>query len=294
MPIFKIENSKVNQIKKVNFTKEKNLQEFCEENLTEIFDVKFIKSEHVTGEKHGGRIDTLGIDADGNPVIIEYKKQEDENIISQGLFYCDWLVDHHGDFKDLVQEKLGNKIEISWNQPRIILVAQSFSKYDKHAINRMADNIELWIYNLYENGIFSIERIGEIETEKQRKEQKIFKKEIDQEKYNYDYHVGTSIPKLQNIFTKLRGRILELPGVEERSEQRTGISYRTTISFVRFEFGKNQIRMLVRSPKYNDPQKLVQDITNFKWGYRGLVKIREGINLEDTFAILKQSYEETL
>jgi hypothetical protein len=34
---------------------------------------------------HGGRIDTLGLDDNNCPVIIEYKHALNENVISQGL-----------------------------------------------------------------------------------------------------------------------------------------------------------------------------------------------------------------
>jgi predicted transport protein len=294
MPVFKIENSKVKQLKKDGFPKEKGLQNFCESNLEEIFGVRFVKTEHTTGEKHSGRIDSLGLDEDGNPVILEYKKREDENIINQGLFYLDWLLDHRGDFQILVQEKLGGKVEVSWEQPRVILVAQAFSKYDKHAINRMPVNLELWTYNLYENGIFNVERIGETEPKNEEKSEKkeiIAKGDVT---YNFNYHINKTSNGLNQIFHEIRERILELAGVEERSEQKTGISYRTTISFVRFEFHKNQINMMIRSPRYNDPKNIVRDVTSFGWGYKGLVKIEEGMDADYMFLLVKQSYEETL
>ena len=294
MPIFKIENAKAKQLKKDGFHKERGLQNFCEKNLEEIFGVRFIKTEHITGEKHAGRIDTLGIDEDGNPVIIEYKKREDENIINQGLYYLDWLLDHRGDFQALVQNILGNKVEISWEQPRVILVAQSYGKFDKHAINRIPENLELWTYNLYENGILNVERIGIVESKKEEKKDKKELKVKGDVTYNIEYHVDKTIKELSQIFFEVRDRVLELTGVEERSEQITGISYRSNVSFVRFEFHKNFINMLIRSPKYKDPKKLVKDVTSFRWHYRGLVKIEEGMDSDYLFMLVKQSYDETL
>jgi hypothetical protein len=43
--------------------------------------------------RHGGRIDTLGLDDDDNPVIVEYKRDRSESVINQGLFYLAWLID---------------------------------------------------------------------------------------------------------------------------------------------------------------------------------------------------------
>ncbi|MPN36228.1 hypothetical protein SDC9_183737 [bioreactor metagenome] len=47
--------------------------------------VTFLKSEYTTS--NGGRIDSLGIDENNCPVIFEYKRVSNENVINQGLFY---------------------------------------------------------------------------------------------------------------------------------------------------------------------------------------------------------------
>jgi RecB family endonuclease NucS len=80
---------------------EKSLQLLFEANLETLLGVRFLASEYSTGPVHGGRIDTLGLDEDGCPVIIEYKRAVNENVINQGLFYLDWLMDHRKDFQYL-------------------------------------------------------------------------------------------------------------------------------------------------------------------------------------------------
>jgi hypothetical protein len=52
---------------------EKSLQHLIEQNLEPLLGIRFLGSEYSTGPKHGGRIDTLGIDENAGPVIIEYK-----------------------------------------------------------------------------------------------------------------------------------------------------------------------------------------------------------------------------
>jgi len=291
MPIFQVYNNKIKQLKTSNFRSEKDLQVLVENNLEEIFGIKFIASEFSTGEKHGGRIDTLGLDENNSPVIIEYKWGEKDNVINQGLFYLDWLVDHKGDFQVVVERKLGKKIKIDWSQPRLILIAQSFNKYDKYAINRMSENIELWSYSFYENGIFEVNIEGSSQADNKRGK-RITK--IEYEKYDLNYHLNKTSKELQRKFNEIRERILELPNIQEKPEQKSGITYRTTKSFCRFEFRKNSINLLLREPKYNDPKQLVKDITSFEWGYKGLVKIDKLSNVDYLFSLIKQSYEETL
>lgn len=66
---------------------EKPLQLLIEANLPQLLGVRFLASEHSTGKTHAGRIDTLGIDEDDCPVILEYKRSLGENVINQGLFF---------------------------------------------------------------------------------------------------------------------------------------------------------------------------------------------------------------
>lgn len=291
MPIFQIDNNNIKQLKTSNFRSEKDLQLLVENNLEEIFGIKFIASEFSTGEKHGGRIDTLGLDENNLPVIIEYKWGEKDNVINQGLFYLDWLVDHKGDFLIVVERKLGKKIKVDWSQPRLILIASSFNKYDKYAINRMSENIELWTYSLYENGIFEVNIEGSSQADN-KKGKRITK--IEYARYDLNYHLNKTLKEIQQKFNEIREKILELPNVQEKPEQKSGITYRTTKSFCRFEFRKNSINLLLREPKYNDPKKLVKDITSFEWGYKGLVKIDKLSDVDYLFNLIKQSYEETL
>jgi len=63
--------------------REKDLQSLIEANLETVLGVKFIATEFPT--THGGIIDTLGLDENGAPVVIEYKKRENQNIINQGI-----------------------------------------------------------------------------------------------------------------------------------------------------------------------------------------------------------------
>ena len=291
MPIFKTENNKIKQLKTSNFRSERELQTLIENNLEEIFGVKFVASEFSIGGKYGGRIDTLGLDENNSPVIIEYKWGEKDNVINQGLFYLDWLVDHKGDFQILAEKELGKKVRIDWSQPRLILIASSFNRYDKYAINRMSENIELWTYTLYENGIFGVNIEGSSQAS-DTKGKRITK--IEYAKYDLNYHLNKTSKDLQKMFNEIREKILELPHVQERAEQKTGITYRTTKSFVHFGFRKTFIRVLVREPKYNDPKKFVRDITGFLWGYKGEIKMKADSNVDCIFNIIKQSYEGTL
>ena len=136
---------------------EKALQTQFETNLDTLLGVRFLASEYAT--THGGRMDTLGIDENGYPVIIEYKRDRSENVINQGLFYLDWLMDHRGDFEILVRDRYGKQAAeaIEWSAPRLICIAADFTKYDEHAVKQMGRNIELVRYRKFGDDLLLLE-----------------------------------------------------------------------------------------------------------------------------------------
>ena len=120
------------------------MQRLIEGNLQTIFNCRFVASEFPTGAQHAGRIDTLALSEDKNPVIIEYKKVESSDLINQSLFYLSWIHDHRGDSEIAVQRALGSKVEVDWSDVRVICIAPNYRKYDLHAVRVMGANIELW------------------------------------------------------------------------------------------------------------------------------------------------------
>ena len=138
---------------------EKELQNLIEKNMETFFGVRFLKSEYTISN---GRMDSIGIDENNSPVIFEYKRSQDENVINQGLFYLDWLLDHKADFKLLVIDKLGMDYadNIDWSIPCVICIAHNFTKYDIHAVNQMQRNIKLVSYRKYDNDLILFEHLN--------------------------------------------------------------------------------------------------------------------------------------
>ena len=159
MPIFQISSQKLVPVEQTNFVTEKELQSLVEANLGPIFNCKFVASEFSTGAQHAGRIDTLALSEDSNPVIIEYKKVESSELINQSLFYLSWIHDHKGDFHIAVQKSLGNEVKVDWTDVRVICLAPNYKKYDLHAVQVMGANIELWRYRLFKNSCLYLEEV---------------------------------------------------------------------------------------------------------------------------------------
>lgn len=137
---------------------EKSLQDIFEKNLEPLLGVRFLASEFVT---EGGRMDSLGIDENGTPVIVEYKRSTNENVINQGLFYLNWLMGHRKDFEWLVLNRFGMEEakKVDWSGPRLICIAGDFTKYDEHAVKQMNRNIDLIRYRKFEGDLLLLEQL---------------------------------------------------------------------------------------------------------------------------------------
>ena len=74
MPEIKLFNistsNKSTQIKSKSLKLERQIQNIVERNLEELFGIKFLASEYIIDN---GRVDTLGLDENNCPVVIEYK-----------------------------------------------------------------------------------------------------------------------------------------------------------------------------------------------------------------------------
>jgi predicted transport protein len=159
MPLFQLAGNGLKPIVQAEFKTEKELQQMVERNLGPVFNCRFVASEFSTGSVHGGRIDTLAISEDNNPVIIEYKKVQSSDLVTQSLFYLSWLNDHRGDFQVAVQKALGPKVSIDWSEIRVICIAPSYKRYDLHAVQVTGGMIELWTYRRFVNGAIFFEEI---------------------------------------------------------------------------------------------------------------------------------------
>jgi predicted transport protein len=134
-----------------------------------------VAHEYSTGQNHKGRIDTLGLDENCCPVIIEYKRHSNENVINQGLYYLDWLLDHKAEFKLLVMERFDKAIadDIEWDGTRVICVAGDFTKFDEHAIAQIGRNIELIRYKYFSNDLLMLEWLNPVSAATSGKHQKM-------------------------------------------------------------------------------------------------------------------------
>jgi len=160
--LFKIGEQGVSELEGHSAAVEKSIQTLLEKHLENFLGVRFLASEYATGKTHGGRIDSLGIDENNSPVIIEYKRALNENVINQGLYYLDWLLDHKAEFTLLVMNTLGKQLseKIAWGSTRLLCIAGDFTKFDQHAVQQINRNIELIRYRQYGDDLLMLDLVN--------------------------------------------------------------------------------------------------------------------------------------
>lgn len=200
---------------------EKSLQRLIESQMETFLGVRFLATEFSTGAKHRGRIDSLGLDENGCPVIVEYKRHSNENVINQGLFYLDWLLDHKADFRLLVMEKLGQgeAEKIEWSGTRLLCIAADFTRYDEHAVAQINRNIELIRYKFFGDELLLFELVNGVsatslqgveaseETVPSSKPMKTPAASTLAMKTHAD-QIATASPELTSLFEQTRSHIL--------------------------------------------------------------------------------------
>jgi len=279
------DDGKIKQLSKQDFKLEKELQNLVEENLKELFGITFLATEYSTGERHGGRMDTLGIDENNSPVILEYKKNKNQNIINQALFYLDWLVDHKSAFELMVRDTLNQKIEIDWSSPRVLCVAKEFNKYDSYAVDQIKRPIELIQYRFFKDNIIALDILTTAEKGKTQG------KSATNKNYSVDKHQQSGTDKTREFFNELREFTLELADDVVESPRKLYIAYRIIRNFLCLEIHKAHLLLYLRlDPVEVDLEnQMLRDVSDI--GHYGTGDVEVRVESKDDIEIAKQLIE---
>lgn len=302
MPIFEISNGRLLAIEQSDFSNEKLLQSLIEKNLETVFNCRFVSSEFLTGPQHAGRIDTLALSEDSNPVIIEYKKVESSELINQSLFYLAWIHDHRGDFEIAVQKALGNRISIDWSDVRVICIAPNYKKYDLHAVQLMGINIELWKYRLFKNSTLYLEQVYQkgyspVSSDAGSKNPVMVsagkKAAITRATgiYTFVEHIKNKPEKIKELVLKIKDFILSLDSQIEESPKKLYVAYKISQNIACMEVQRQRVILYLKldSKEIQNPPSISRDVTNI--GHSGTGDFEITIKSESDFETSKPFIE---
>ena len=283
---------------------EKPLQNLIEKNLEPLLGVRFLASEYSTGKTHAGRIDSLGLDENDCPVILEYKRSTGENVINQGLFYLDWLMDHQAEFKLLVLERYGKESasSIDWSSPRLICIAADFTKYDGHAVQQMNRNIELIRYRRFGSELLLLELVNAVAAKSSAIHKstpqisasvpKVSKSGPDKTVVEW---FGDMKPSVRELFESLEGYAGSLGDDVLRKDLKLYIAFKRIKNFATVVFQKDKLLVYLRidPDKVNLVEGLTRDVRKIgHWGTGELeISIKNQFDLEEVKPLIQRAYE---
>ncbi|MCH5180911.1 MAG: hypothetical protein J1F32_06835 [Erysipelotrichales bacterium] len=290
LKLFKIGNE-VKELKSGSTTIERELQNIIEKNMFEFFGVRFLQSEY---RIDNGRMDSIGIDENNCPVIFEYKCHSNENVINQGLFYLNWLLEHKANFKLLVIEKLGIKEanKIDWSMPRVICIANDFNKYDEEAIKQINRNVSLIRYKKYDNDLLLFELLNTNTVAPLESENAQDKKYSDK---TFTEQYENAPEEMKSIFEDVKDYALSLGDDVSENTLKLYKAFKKIKNFATMEIYQSKILVNFRlDPKNYALTEMLRDVTNIgHWGCGDLqLTIKSEKEVELAKSLLKDAYEE--
>ncbi len=283
--------------KKIGFKNEKELQNFFEDNLTEILQIDKVSSEFSV-DKY--RIDTVAYDSEKKAFrIIEYKNVKNRSLVDQGYAYLNLLHTRKADFILNYNEVNGVNLRISdvdWSQSRIVFVSPYFSDYQIDATSFKNMPFDLWQIEKYENGIINVEDRSKrtnitVDDFVGEKEKETLSEIIV---YDEQFHLKNKPEEIVDLYNNLRTEFLTLGDVTI-DPMKLYIAFKGSKNIIDIEVQQRKLKIHINMKKgtLKDPDNLTIDQSNSgHWGngdYR--VELYDFKNKEYIMYLFKQSFE---
>lgn len=302
MYLFSIgKDNRLTEVRERAFSKERELQRYCEKSLDLIFGLQFVKSEFALNKF---RIDTLAYDAATKSfVIIEYKKDKNFSVIDQGYAYLSLLLNNKADFILEYNENMNESLkrgDVDWSQSKILFVSTTFTNYQRESINFKDLPIELWEVKRFDNDTLSLSQLkpaGATESIKtiSNKNEDIAIVSDEIKVYTEEDHLQFATDEMKELYDTLKQAVLNMGD----------ISLNPTKLYIGFTMNKKNIvdvHILKKSLKIwinlkkgeiDDPKGLARDVSSIgHWGNGDYeIQISDDEDLEYLMSLIKQSYK---
>jgi predicted transport protein len=211
MKLFRDSKGKLEYINSDPFKLEKEIQTLLEDNVEEVFELEFVKSEMIVDNF---RLDTLCFDPETRSfVVVEYKKGSSYSVVDQGYTYLSILLNNKSDFILEYNEQRGGSLrrdEVDWSQSRVIFVSPKFNDYQIQSVNFGDIPFELWEIKRYTNGTVSLtpirptSRVSVQNVQPPDRPGNSVEVQKEVKVYSEDYHFDRMSDKSKELYFKLR------------------------------------------------------------------------------------------
>lgn len=276
MPLYQIDANNLKPIKKTEFKYERDLQKLTENNLEEVFNLKFVASEF---QLDNLRIDTLAFNEETNSfVIIEYKKSKNYSVIDQGYSYLSLLLNNKAEFVLKYNQKFNTnygKEDIDFTQSKIMFIAPNYTTYPLKSIEFNDLAFELWRVAKYSNNTVLYDKLNISENKASIKEVKTTNKKEDVNKeiikYTEEMCFNNKPDNIKELYENLKERILnEFEDIEIVATKLYIVFKTSNKIIISIEAFKGQLKgwINLKNTKLIDPFNKTRDVSNI--GHHGI------------------------
>ena len=304
MSLYSIKNSKLEPIRKVEFKYERELQKLTEENLEELFGLKFVASEF---QLDNLRIDTLAFNEETKSfVIIEYKKGKNYSVIDQGYSYLSLLLNNKAEFVLKYNQKFNKnygKEDIDFSQTIVMFIAPNYTTYQLKSIEFNDLAFELWKVTKFNNNTVLYDSINVSENKASIKEvsssqPNTVKAKVNKEirKYTID-DVFVKRPHMIDFFNVVKEKIEdEFDEVIIKATKLYIVFKVNNKIFMSIEPMSQYLKFWINMPvgKLKDPENKTRDVSQI--GHHGVGNYEINLNPKDDLyyfmSLIKQAYDD--
>lgn len=288
-------------VKDIGFKLEKNMQEITESHLKEFLWLEFISTEFSLNNL---RIDTLAFDPEASSfVVIEYKRGSSYSVVDQGFSYLSLLLNNKADFILEYNEKSWKQLrknDIDWSAVRVIFIADSFTRYQKDAINFKDLPIELWEMKNFTGDIVVLNPIRATNIVESvttitnlSPEIKDVQKEV--RSYTVDDLIKPGWQGIREIFEEIQKFMQELdPDLQEKINKYY-VGYKKKFqNLIGINFYKSYVNITfptLQKSDFNDFENKIVNEPTWHWGVRCDLRITSKEDLPYAFLVIQQAYQ---
>lgn len=306
MLIYKNNNGKLGQVQEIWFELEKNMQKVTEDNMESIFWLEFIVTEF---QLNNLRIDSLAFDNEANAfVIIEYKRWNSYSVVDQWMSYLSLMLNNKADFVQELSRKRNKFIDtknIDWSQSRVIIIADSFNRYQKDSINFKDLAIELWELKKFHDGTIIYNPIKATNTTESIKTITKFEthefESVNKEIVTYDenFHLVLANDEIQELYEDIKIFLLSLNDNIEVIYKKVYIAFKLNKkNIIDISLWKWMLKIWINAKKWEltDLYWITSDVSekghHGNWDYE--IKMTNNKNLGEIKDIIRQFYNQSV
>lgn len=298
MRLYQINKGKLSKIKEEPFKLERDLQKLVEDNLETLLGLQVVKSEFPIEDC---RFDTLAYSPeDKSFIIIEYKRDSNNNITDQGMTYLNLILAHKEaavlEMNNLFRKNLSIR-DIKWEYTKVIFITSSFTKFQKGSLNPGLP-IELLEVKKHGTNLISITPIQKkgdsIGMNSIIKKSSVFEKVATEIKtYTEDDLLKKASEETKELYSQFKTAILNLDEQIEVQAKKNYIAFKKNSSNIcDIEIWKKQLKIYANAKwgKLEDPKNIFTNVSNLGcWGngdYR--TNVSSNKDLEYIMSVIKQ------